>query len=123
MARRRILAGAWIGKSSGSGCRVVAGSKVYEPLSSMDCAKRELAFMACTWRYRSMASDFHRPRSWMDCLSILAQSRAVAPPGLRLRALMSSGGMPVVSLRRSAACRSALVMCEALTVRWAPSFA
>ena len=59
-----------------------------------------------------MASDFHRPRSWMDCLSIFAQSRAVAPPGLKLRALMSSGGMPVVSLRWSAACRSAFVMID-----------
>ena len=53
----------------------------------------------------------------MECLSMFAQSRAVAPPGRRLRALMSSGGMPVESLRRSAACRSAFVMCVAFTVR------
>ena len=54
----------------------------------------------------------------MECLLMFAQSRAVAPPGRRLRVLMSSGGMPVDSLRRSAACRSGFVMCRALTVRW-----
>ena len=59
----------------------------------------------------------------MECLSMFAQSRAVAPPGRRLRALMSSGGMPVESLRRSAACWSAFVMCRALTGCWVPSFA
>ena len=44
-----------------------------------------------------MASDFHLPSSWIDCLSTFAQRSAVAPPGLRLRALIRAGGMPVVS--------------------------
>ena len=52
----------------------------------------------------------------MDCLSMLAQSRAEAPPGRKLRALMCSGGMPVDSLRRSAACRSVFVMCVACEI-------
>jgi hypothetical protein len=33
-----------------------------------------------------MASDFQRPRSWMESVSTLAHSRAMAPPAQRERA-------------------------------------
>lgn len=56
-----------------------------------------------------MASDFQRPSSMMASLSMLAQSRAVAPPGRRERALMSFGSMPVEACRRLAEWRRALV--------------
>ncbi len=46
----------------------------------------------------------------MASLSMLAQSRAVAPPGRRERALTSAGSIPVVACSRCAEWRRALVM-------------
>ena len=52
----------------------------------------------------------------MVSLSTLAHSNAVAPPGRRDRADMSSLGMPVRGSSRFAEWRSALVMCRAVTL-------
>ena len=57
-----------------------------------------------------MASDFHRPRSWMASLSTPAHRRAVAPPGRNDFALMSEGSIPVTSWTAAAAWRRPLVM-------------
>ena len=50
-------------------------------------------------------NHFQWPRSWMWLGSTPAQSRAVAPPGRRLRAESFAGGMPVLCSRAAAAWR------------------
>lgn len=47
----------------------------------------------------------------MASLSTLAQSKAVAPPGRKERALMEKGSIPVDGFTSVAAWRRALVMC------------
>ena len=51
----------------------------------------------------------------MASLSMLAQSKAVAPPGRRERAERRLGGMPVEASMAPAAWRMELVMWEGLT--------
>ena len=60
-------------------------------------------------RYRNMASEFQRPRRRMMSGSILAQRRAVAPPGRKDRVDSKAGVMPVWCWTEVAACRRAFV--------------
>lgn len=65
---------------------------------------------ACTRKYLNMASDFQRPSNLMISESMRAQSRAVAPPGRRERAVSKRGSIPVKVSREAAAWRRPLVM-------------
>jgi hypothetical protein len=78
-------------------------------------ARLLIAGKACACKYRSMASDFHRPTILMVSLSILAQRSAVAPPGRKDLAVTFSGSIPVVAWAVLAACCRAAVIWRAWT--------
>jgi hypothetical protein len=67
------------------------------PLVSICLANCRVCGLAEICKYRIIASDFQRPSSWMEFVSTLAQSRAVAPPARRERVSISWGWMPSVS--------------------------
>lgn len=110
-----------IGVSIGSGMSAAAvkdpGANVKEPWSSIFWEK--WAWLTWAWmrRYRSIAFDFQRPRSWIQVGSMLAHIRAVAPPGRRLRALRSFQSMPEAFWRSLALCRRPFVMKDAVIWR------
>jgi hypothetical protein len=69
-------------------------------------------------KYLNIASERQRPTRRMVSASIRPQSRAIAPPARRLRAVMSCALMPMVG-QRGTASRRMLVMREpGMMVGW-----
>lgn len=106
----------WV--SSGEGGVTVGtvweGRNEYFPLLNMVLASRFITGRQSWCKYRIMASECQRPSSMIVSVSVFPQSRAIAPPARRDRALISHGEMPVVCCSAVAANRSCLVTAAAL---------
>jgi hypothetical protein len=95
-----------ISPNCGSG---VLGIRVKCPCCSMAGARHATTGNAWTWRYRNISSDLHRPSNRIRSVSMLVQSKAMAPEERSDLMEMSKGEIPKCGPRMVTVWRSAVV--------------